>query len=62
MLLTFALKEIGEDNVTTEQKSHIANLLRNENKSSIENDYALLPNRVQLLVSKLYENDKTYRV
>lgn len=57
MLLTFALKEIGEGNITTEQKRHIANLLRNENKSSIENDYALMPNWVQLLISKLYESE-----
>ena len=53
MLLTFALKEIGEGNITTEQKSHIANLLRNENKSSIKNDYALMPNWVQRLIFKL---------
>lgn len=55
MLLTFSLKEIGESNVTTEQKMHIANLLRNENESSIENDYVLMPNWVQILISKLYK-------
>lgn len=57
MLLTFALKELGEGNVTEEQKSHIANLLRNENKSSIEKDYTLMPNWIQLLISKLYEDE-----
>lgn len=53
MLLTFALKEIGEGNVTEEQKHHIANLLKNEDKSVIEKDYSLMPNWIQLLISKL---------
>ena len=55
MLLTFALKEIGENNVTGEQKQYIANLLKNEDKSVIEKDYSLMPNWIQLLISKLYE-------
>ena len=55
MLLTFALKEIGEGNVTEEQKQHIANLLKNEDKSAIEKDYSLMPNWIQLLISRLYD-------
>ena len=55
MLLTFALKEIGENNFTGEQKQYIANLLKNEDKSVIEKDYSLMPNWIQLLISKLYE-------
>lgn len=55
MLLTFALKEIGECHVTEEQRQHIANLLKNEDKSVIEKDYSLMPNWIQLLISKLYE-------
>lgn len=52
MLLTFALKEIGEGNVTEEQKQHIANLLKNEDKSAIEKDYSLMPNWIRLLISR----------
>ena len=55
MLLTFALKEIGEGNVTEEQKQHIANLLKNDDKSAIEKDYSLMPNWIQLLISRLYD-------
>lgn len=55
MLLTFALKEIGEGNVTEEQKQHIANLLKNEDKSAIEKDYSLMPNWIRLLISRLYD-------
>ena len=55
MLLTFALKEIGEGNVTKEQKLHIAKLLKNEEKETIEKDYPIMPNWIQLLISKLYE-------
>lgn len=55
MLLTFALKEIGEGNVTEEQKQHIANLLKNEDQSAIEKDYSLMPNWIRLLISRLYE-------
>ena len=55
MLLTFALKEIGERNVTEEQKQHIANLLKNEDKTAIEKDFSLMPNWIQLLLSRLYD-------
>ena len=55
MLLTFALKEIGEDNITDAQKLHIATLLKNEDKAAIENDYPLMPDWIQLLISRLYD-------
>lgn len=55
MLLTFALREIGESNVTDEHKQHIANLLINEDRASIERDYNLMPNWIQTLISRLYE-------
>ena len=55
MLLTFALKEIGEENVTEDHKQHISKLLKNEDKLFIERDYVLMPNWIQLLISKLYE-------
>ena len=55
MLLTFALKEIGEENINNEQKQHIANLLKNEDKSIIEKDFGLMPVWIQKLISNLYE-------
>lgn len=55
MLLTFALKEIGEGNVTENQRQHIKNLLKNEERVDIEKDYALMPSWIQQLISKLYE-------
>ena len=55
MLLTFALKEIGERNVTEEQKRRIAALLKNEDRTAIEKDYSLMPNWIQLLISRLYD-------
>lgn len=54
MLLTFAMKEIGEGNVTEDQKQIIKNLLKNEEKLSIEKDYTLMPTWIQHLLSKLY--------
>lgn len=55
MMLTFALKEIGEGNVTAEQKRHILGLLKNEDRAAIERDYPLMPAWVQVLIMKLYE-------
>ena len=55
MLLTFALKEIGEGNITETQKQHIANLLKNEEKSDIEKDFPLMPAWIQQLILKIYE-------
>ncbi|MBR0452660.1 MAG: type IV toxin-antitoxin system AbiEi family antitoxin domain-containing protein [Bacteroidales bacterium] len=55
MLLTFALKEIGEGNVTEDQKQLIKNLLKNEEKLAVEKDYTLMPTWIQHLLSKLYE-------
>ena len=57
MLLTFALKEIGEGNVTEEHKQHIATLLKNEDKAAIEKDYSLMPNWIQLLILRM-NNEK----
>ncbi|MBO7577042.1 MAG: type IV toxin-antitoxin system AbiEi family antitoxin domain-containing protein, partial [Bacteroidales bacterium] len=41
MLITFALKEIGTDNVTPEQEQAIISLLQNETKESVMSDLAL---------------------
>ncbi|MDE6631158.1 MAG: type IV toxin-antitoxin system AbiEi family antitoxin domain-containing protein [Bacteroidales bacterium] len=55
MLLTFALKEIGEGNVTDEQKQQIAKLLKKEDRDVLERDYPLMPDWIQLLISRMYE-------
>ena len=55
MLLTFALREIGEGNVTEKHKQHIAGLLKNEDRAAIERDFPLMPAWVQVLIMKLYE-------
>ena len=55
MLLTLALREIGEGNVTEEHKQHIAGLLKNEDRAAIERDFPLMPAWVQVLIMKLYE-------
>ncbi len=55
MLLTFALKEIGEGNVTEYHKQHIKNLLKNEERADIMKDYTLMPSWIQQLISRLYE-------
>lgn len=51
MLMTFALKEIGEGNVTEEQKQHLSTLIKNDDKSSIEKDYPLMPYWIQRLIT-----------
>lgn len=55
MLLTFALKEIGEGNITEEQKQKISQLLRNEDKSDIEKDFSLMPSWIKSLILNLYD-------
>jgi len=55
MLLTFALKEIGQDNVTEEQRHHIKELLSNENKEYIMKDCALMPTWIRDIIQQSYE-------
>lgn len=55
MLITFALKELGEGNITPEQENILKALLTNENKQLIEKDYRLMPAWIQKMIMKLYE-------
>lgn len=55
MLITFALKEIGADNVTADQEKTIASLLQNETKESVMADLALMPEWISLIVRRSYE-------
>ena len=55
MLITFALKEIGADNVTPEQEQTIMTLLQNETKESVMSDLALMPEWISLIVRRAYD-------
>lgn len=49
MLITFALKEIGKDNLTNEQKKHVIQLLKEENANYLKHDLALMPAWIQTI-------------
>ena len=53
MLVTFALKEIGKNNVTQEQVQHVQQLLANENKSHLRHDLAMTPEWIQTIVKQV---------
>lgn len=55
MIVTFALKEIGADNLTAEQEETIAEILRHETKEKVLNDIALMPEWVSVIVRRAYE-------
>ena len=55
MLITFALKEVGADNVTPEQEQAIISLLQNETKESVMTDLALMPEWISLIVRRAYD-------
>lgn len=55
MLLTLALKEIGQDKVTEEQKHHVKELLSKEEKEDIMKDFALIPTWIRDIIQKSYE-------
>ena len=54
MLLTFAYKSLGKDNITTEILAHTKELLKKENKKVIEQDYPLMPAWVSSIIKSLY--------
>ena len=54
MLITFALKDIGKDNITDEQLSKIKQLLINEPKSVVEKDLILMPVWIRKIVTSAY--------
>lgn len=57
MLITFALKDIGKDNVTDEQLSRIRQLLAKEPQSVVEKDLVLMPVWIRKIVTSAYEQD-----
>lgn len=55
MLVTFALKEIGREHLTDEQKAHVLELLQKEDKHTIQHDLSLMPDWIQTIVMKELE-------
>ena len=55
MLITFALKEIGENNLTEWQKKRVKELLLQEDKESIMLDLPLMPEWIRTIIRNAYE-------
>ena len=55
MLVTFALKEVGKDNVTDEIAQRIKNVLQKEQKENILADEALMPAWIRTFTRQAYE-------
>lgn len=55
MLVTLALSEIKEENVTSEHLSQIKKVLRNEKKENIMKDASLMPAWIKSIITKAYE-------
>ena len=57
MLLTFAFKTIGKENITQEILTHTKELLARDEKSIIEQDYNLMPAWVSSIIKSVYEKE-----
>ena len=55
MLLTFALREIGENNITDTQLAHIRNLVKSIPFETIKKDFALIPAWIRKIILDSYE-------
>lgn len=55
MLVTFALKEVGKNNVTDDIAKRIKSVLRKERKENILADEALMPAWIRNITRKAYE-------
>ena len=53
MLVTFALKEIGRERLTEEQKAHVLGLLKKEERHGVQHDLALMPDWIQTIVMEV---------
>lgn len=53
MLVTFALKEIGKDRLTDEQKEQVLQLLKEEDTNALKHDLALMPDWIQTIVQQV---------
>lgn len=55
MLLTFALREIGENNLTGEQLSKVRELIKTVPIETIKNDFVLIPAWIRRIILNSYE-------
>lgn len=55
MLVTFALKEVGKDNVTDNIAKHIKGVLQKEQKENVLADEALMPAWIRTFTRQAYE-------
>lgn len=54
MMITFALKDLGEGNLSEEQFNRIKQLLSNEDKSKVIQDYPLMPEWIRRIFQIIY--------
>ena len=55
MLVTFALKEVGKDNITDDIAKQIKNVLQKEQKENVLADEALMPAWIRTFTRQAYE-------
>ena len=55
MLLTFALREIGENNITDTQLAHIRNLVKSIPFETMKKDFVLIPAWIRKIILNSYE-------
>lgn len=57
MMLTLALKDIGENSLTDEQKETVKKLVIKEPRESFTQDYSLMPEWIRSLIERMYEKN-----
>lgn len=57
MMLTLALKDIGENSLTPEQMVTVKRLILKEPKDTFTQDYPLMPDWIRSLIEKTYEEN-----
>ncbi len=55
MLITFALREIGESNITDSQLAYVRNLIKTIPLETIKKDFALIPAWIRKIILNTYE-------
>ena len=55
MLITFALKELGQGKITELQLSRLKQLLAKESKEKVMADAALMPAWIRTIIKNAYE-------
>lgn len=55
MLLTFALRELGEGNLTAEQLAHVRGLIKKHPPEALKKDFPLIPAWIRKIITLTYE-------